>query len=437
MNMPIESPEAAAKKAQEAGEDDNDAYRFGRPPENLPYLEPPVPTRITDGSAVTIEILDLSKKSDRNRFMDMPDSVYVGDPNYIAPLRMAQAKFIDPTRNPTYKSLEVLPMIAVQGGRDVGRLTVQVDANYNEYHGSKSAFFGFFECINDRRVAHTMLAHGLDWLKARGIEEVFGPTHYTLNHQAGLLVDNFDRPPFVEETYNPRYYEELLTSFGFGKAKDLYVWWIEVASGMESKNRKRIVRISDRIKKREGITIRHIDMKNLDAEFETIYELYIAAWQKNWGFAPLPKEEFLWLITDLKDVAIPELVLFVMVGDRVVGFCATLPNVNDRLPKDGRLFPFAWTKLLFGGIKKTKHARLYTLGMMPEYRKRGLEAMMFSETLLRAQKIGITAGEIGWTLEDNDLINRAIESMDGSLDRKYRVFGLQLGEAPAAADAEA
>lgn len=436
MNIEIESPEEAAKKAREAGQDENEAYRFGRPPEDLPYLDPPVPTRMSDGSGVKIEVLDFASKADRARFLDMPDAVYVGEPNYIAPLRMHMMKFLDPAKNPAYGSLEVRPMIAVQNGRDVGRLTVQIDKNYNAYHETKAGFFGFFESINDRKVAHGLFQDAVDWLKARGIEEVFGPTNFTLNHQAGMLVENFDRPPFVEETYNPRYYEELLTSFGFGKAKDLYVWWIEVSSGMQSKNRQRISRIAERVKKREGITIRHIDMSRLDEEFEHIFELYLSAWQKNWGFAPLPKEEFLWLLADLKDVAIPELVLFVMVGDRTVGFCATLPNVNERLPKDGRLFPFAWTKLLFGGIKKCKHGRLYTLGMLPEYRKRGLEAMMFHETLERARGLGVTAGEIGWTLEDNDLINRAIESMDGTLDRKYRVFGLQLGEAPGATDAD-
>ena len=147
---------------------------------------------------------------------------------------------------------------------------------------------------------------------------------------------------------------------------------------------------------------------------------------------PLAKEEFLWLAQDIKEVAIPELILFVEVKGQTIGFCATIPNVNDRLPKDGRLFPLGWTKLLFGGLKKSPHARLYLLGTLPEYRNRGLETLMFYETLTRAKDIGIVGGEIGWTLEDNDLINRAIEIMDGRLDRKYRILGLHTGEAPTA-----
>ena len=436
MSIELESPEQAARRAVEAGLDDSEAYRFGRPPEDLPYFDPPIPTRVTDPAGVSIDVLDLSNKRDRVRFMNMPDAIYGGDSNYIAPLRMHTMRFLDPAKNPAYEGLEVRAMIAVQGGRDVGRLTVQIDRAYNEYHVTRAAFFGFFESVNDRKVAHALLGEGVRWLKERDVEEVFGPANFTMNHQAGLLVENFDRPAFVEETYNPRYYEELLKSFGFGKAKDLLVWWIELAEGMQTKNRARIARISERVKKREGITIRHIDMSRLEQEFEVIYELYMAAWQKNWGFAPLPKKEILWLMADLKDVAIPELVLFVEVKGRTVGFCATLPNVNEKLPTNGRLLPFAWTKLLFGGIKKTRHARLYTLGMLPEYRKRGLEAMMFAETVERARVVGVEAGEIGWTLEDNDLINRAIESMDGTLDRRYRMLGLRLGSAPGPAEAD-
>jgi GNAT superfamily N-acetyltransferase len=429
MSIELESPEQAARRAEAAGEDDNEAYRFGRPPDALPYSEPAAPTRVTDTAGVEIQTLDFNKKQDRLRFMDMAQAIYEGDSNYIAPLRIHTMKFLDPAKNPAYEGIEVHPLIAVQGGRDVGRLTVQIDRAYNAYHDTKAAFFGFFECVNDRKVAHALLAAGVRWLEARGIEEVFGPANFTLNHQAGLLVENFDRPAFVEETYNPRYYEELLKSFGFGKAKDLLVWWIDIAEGMETKNRTRVARIAERIKKREGITIRHIDMSNLQREFETIYELYMAAWQKNWGFAPLTKKEIMWLMADLKDVAVPELVLFVEVEGRTVGFCASLPNVNEKLPKNGRLLPLAWTKLLFGGLRKARYGRLYTLGMLPEYRKRGLESMLFAETVMRGKAAGWAGGEIGWTLEDNDLINRAIESMDGTLDRRYRILGLRLGKA--------
>lgn len=422
----IESPEALRRRLAELGGDAEDAYQFGAPPEDLPSLEPAVPTRVTDAPGVRIEEVDLRDKKARARFIDMPEPLYAGDPNYIAPLRMHLMRFLNPYANPAFKNLEVRAILAYQDGKCVGRMTMQIDRAYDAYHETKAGFFGFFECVNDKKVAHKMFDDAVAWLKERGAREWYGPMNLTTNHQAGLLVENFDRPPFIEEGYNPSFYEALFTSYGFGKAKDLLVWWIEVSNGMETKNRKRVKRIAERIMKREGVVFRNIDLADADGEIDRMFELYLKAWQKNWGFVPLSKEEFTWLAQDLKQVAIPELVLFVELDGKPVGFCATLPNVNEVLPKDGKLFPFAWIKLLGGRIKKTKHARLYTLGMLPEYRKRGLEAMMFSETLERAQRIGITAGEIGWTLDDNTLINRAIESMDGYVDRRYRILGINL-----------
>jgi GNAT superfamily N-acetyltransferase len=416
----IESPEAAKKRG------DDEAYRFGKPPEHLPSLADAAPGRVSDFGGVQISSLDLRSRSDRARFIECADRFYENDPNYIAPLRMHMMKFLDPAQNPAFENLEVHPIIATRGGRIVGRMTVHYDRAYAKYHETETAFFGFFECANDKQAAHAMLDHAVRWAKDKGCIEIFGPMNFTMNHQVGLLVQNFDRPPFVEELYNPRYYEELLTSYGFGKAKDWFVWWMVSENGMDSENRRRIQRIAEKVKKREGITLRTINLKEAEKEIKVLYELYLACWQKNWSFVPLSEREFTWLAQDLKTIAIPDLIFFVEVAGKPVGFCATLPNINEALPKNGRLFPFAWMKLLTGALKKTKYARLYTLGMLPEYRKRGLESMMFAETLLASQRLGFKAGEIGMTLEDNTLINRAIESMDGHLDRVYRILGLKL-----------
>ena len=186
-----------------------------------------------------------------------------------------------------------------------------------------------------------------------------------------------------------------------------------------------MARIAERIKKREGVTVRGLNLKDVEGERKRLFELYVKAWEKNWGFVPVDPAEFEWLTKDLLEIVIPELVIFVELEGKVVGFCSTIPNVQEVMPKDGKIFPFGWWKLLTG-MKKIKSARLYTLGMLPEFRKRGLESLMFSETVVRAQAVGIINGEIGWTLEDNDLINRAIESMDGRVDRRYRILGLKL-----------
>ncbi|MEL7372241.1 MAG: N-acetyltransferase, partial [Myxococcota bacterium] len=372
-----------------------------------------------------LEVVDLANRAARSRFVEMPHPLYDGDPNYVAPLKIAAMKALDPVKCPTYQHVKMRAVIAHRGGRPVGRMTAQFDTIYNEYHETKAGWIGHFESIDDASVAHALFDDGIQWLKDQGMEEVFGPANPTMNYQSGLLVENFDRPPFIDNLYNPRYYQALFESYGFAKAKDLLCWWVDSTEGMDTKKRQRIVRIAERIKKREGITIRSASIKDADAEIERIHQLFNGAWQKNWGNCPVPKHEFIELAQDLKQVVIEDLLIFVMVDDRVVGFCLTVPNIVEKMPRNGHLFPFGWTKLVFG-LKKTKYLRLYLLGTLPEYRKRGLESIMFAETLLRAKRLGYTGGEVGWTLEDNDLVNRAIESMEGHIDRRYRIYGIDL-----------
>ncbi len=397
---------------------------FGAPPTDLPKLTEVPPSRRTTPGDVQVVEVDLAKAADRARFMDVADPLYRDDPHYIAPLRIEQNKFLTPDKNRAFGYLDLRAFIAVKGGEDVGRLTVQVDSEYEKHNGRRVGFFGFFESTNDRTVAHALLATGLAWLREKGCVEVFGPANFTLNHPAGLIVDNFSRPPFVESTYNLPYYEELLTSFGLGKAKDLYIWWMDIQDGLHNPKRARIARIAEKIAKREGVRVRHGDLSKVDREIALIHEIYVGAWEQNWGFAPPPKEEFVDLAHDLKKIAWPELTLFVEYQGKPVAFAFTLPNIMERMPRNGRLFPFAWTRLL--NLKKCRHARLWTLGTLPEYRKRGLESLLFIETVKGCLQHGYVAGEVGWTLEDNHLINRAIESMDGHIDRTYRIFGMDL-----------
>ncbi|MFO0727240.1 MAG: N-acetyltransferase [Myxococcota bacterium] len=403
----------------------SEEHPFGAPPKDLPALEPASPTRIIDTAGVRIERVDLGNKGDRKRFLDMVAPLYAGDPNYIEPLRMERMQFLDTKNNIALKDIEMYAMIAHQNGKPVGRMTAHIDHAYDRYHQSKSGWFGFFECINDRKVAHAMLAEGSRWLKQKGAVDMIGPMNFNTNHQCGLLVENFNRPAVVEMTYNPQYYQELITSFGLAKAKDLYAWWIDVDAGINNPKVARINKLAERVKQRNGVVIRNVSIKDFDREVKTMFDLYNKAWQKNWGFVPVSEDEFVHIAKNLKPIAREELLLVVEVKGEPVGFCVTLPDVNEVVPRDGKLFPFGWAKLLFG-LKKIKHARLMVLGMAPDYRKRGLESLMFIETAVRAKQIGMSSGEIGWTLEDNWLVNRAIESMDGRLDRRYRLFGATL-----------
>jgi len=403
-----------------------DETSLGQAPRDLPRFSPPPPSRVADRTGVQVVRIDLAKKGDRSRFLDVADEIQRGDPDYIAPLRMERMRFLDPARNPAFRQLDVLPLIATRGGRLAGRITAHVDRAYDAFHGVNVAWFGFFESVDDARVAHSLLDEAVSWARARGATEIFGPCNFTTNHQIGMLVENFDRPPCVEMPYNPPWYEGLLSSYGFGKAKDLLVWWIVSEKGTDDPKMRRYFEASERAKKRYGLTLRSVDMKDFPNEVARLFRLYNATWQKNWGFVPVSEAEFAAIAHDLKPVVDPSLVL--VAEDRAgtpVGFAVTLPDINEVMPRNGRLLPFGWWRLLMGR-RRIKWARLFALGVVPEYRRRGVEALLAIHTALRARDRGIRGGEVGWTLEDNVLINRTIESFGGRLDRRYRLFGMDL-----------
>jgi GNAT superfamily N-acetyltransferase len=399
---------------------------LGGPPVGLPRHAPAPPTRVADRGEVRLERIDLARKRDRSRFLDVADLIQRGDPDYIAPLRMERMRFLDPAKNPAWEQLEVLPLVATRRGRLAGRITAHIDRAYNRYHGAKAAWFGFFESVDDPRVAHALLDEAVGFARERGATELFGPCNFTTNHQLGMLVENFDRPPFVEMTYNPPWYDALVTSYGFGKAKDLLVYWIVSEKGTEDPLMRRYFEASERARKRYALRLRTVDMKDFANEVARLFRLYNATWQDNWGFVPVTEREFEAIAHDLRPVVDPSLVLIVEDRDGTpVGFSVTLPNVNEVMPRDGRLFPFGWWRLLTGR-KRIAWARLIALGVVPEYRRRGVEALLAIQTALRAAARGIRGGEIGWILEDNVLINRTIESFGGRLDRRYRLYGMDL-----------
>lgn len=401
-------------------------HPHGRPPDALPKLEPAPPSRLRHRANFEIRELDLSNKSERKRFIEMTEHIYSDDQNFVMPLRSHSMKFLDVANNRSLKHFEIKALVAVQNNRFLGRICAHIDHAYNRYHGhDRTGWFGFFECVNERNVAHSLLTEACNWLRSKGCREVIGPMNFSTNHQCGLLVENFERPPVIEMTYNPKYYEDLIRSFGFGKAKDLFAWTIDVTSPDVDAKIERVKRVANRVKTRNNVSVRTAQLSKFDSEVRTLFEIYNRSWQKNWGFVPVAEDEFSQIAADLRPILEEKLVLFVEVNAKPVGFAVTLPDINQALPKNGRLFPFGWLTFLLKR-RSIDFARLMVLGIDPEFRKKGLETLLFLETIEATRKLGMRGGELGWTLEDNELINNAIRQMNGSLDRKYRLFGGEL-----------
>lgn len=356
--------------------------------------------------------------SDTRRFIDLIYELYRDDPHWVPPLRMDREKLIDTKKNPFYTHAEMELFLAERDGKVIGRIGAIVNHNHNKEHKDKVGFFGFFECVNDQQVANALFDEAKKFLRSKGMDAMRGPANPSVNDEYGLLVDGFDSPPVVLMTYNPRYYETLILNYGLKKEKDLYAYLLDQNDVYTDK----FVRANEIVKQRNSLTFRAINMKDFKNEVKRIKEVYNAAWQYNWGAVAMTDAEFDALADDLKAVVEPELVLIAEAKGKMVGFGLSLPDINVRLKgnRNGGLIGGLLRLLVFK--KKVDLCRIIVLGVLPEYQKSGAAGVLFYETAVRAKKLGYQYGEASWILEDNVMMNRAAEAMQGKRYKTYRIY---------------
>jgi len=186
--------------------------------------------------------------------------------------------------------------------------------------------------------------------------------------------------------------------------------------------------MAEKVSSEHGIIVRPMRKRDLEAEVGRFLEVYNAAWEKNWGFVPLTEEEVRHYAKDLKPVLDENWAMIAEARDgTVVGAALTLPDFNQVLAKvkDGRLLPFGWLAAL-RNRKKVNQVRVFALGVKLEYQHTGVAARMYQLHFEAAATTPQTGGEMGWILETNKAMNRAMEGMGGKVVRKYRVYEREL-----------
>ena len=372
--------------------------------------------------AAAIERIGRSKR-ELHRFFDVADRIYASDPNWVAPIRDDLAKVFS-LENPFFRHSEMQLFLARRAGVDVGRIAAILDRNHNEFHGERTAFFGYFESVDDPGVARLLFDAAALWSRERKMKVLRGPTNPSLNDEAGLLVEGFDSPPVLMMTYNPRFYPTLLEGAGFRKAKDLLAFWFEIGP----KPLERFRRVNDRLRREEKtFRMRKISKRSLKADLPLVREVYNAAWEKNWGFVPMTPEEMDFMAKRMKPLLDADFALLGVLdkpdgSSEPVAFMMTLPDYNAAMaPLKGRLLPFGWLKFLLG-VRRIKTVRVLTLGVKQEYRSRGLQSLLFEQSLQSALDRGFTGCEVSWLLEDNELVIGAVKLWGGKLYKTYRIY---------------
>ncbi|MGE3958875.1 MAG: N-acetyltransferase [Vicinamibacterales bacterium] len=369
-----------------------------------------------------LQIVPVDSAARHRAFIDLPYRMYAADPCFVPPLRRDEDRRFDPAHNAFLEHAEMTRWLALDQGQVAGRIAAIDDRLHNEVHREAVTWFGFFEAVSPA-VAAALLGAVERHAAGRGSAGVRGPVSPSLHEAAGVLIEGFDDPPYALMAHNPRAYAGYVEGAGYARVKDLYAWDIDLRAPLPD----RISRIAGRVRDRYGIRVRPVSLRRFDEELEILKVVYRAAWADNWGFVPPTDAEIRQLAVELKPVADPELVLFAEMEGEPVGCAVSIPDVNQLLRKmNGRLFPFGL--LHFARRRRIiTRGRMLLLGVLPKVRRLGLYPLLIAESLERGARRGYVRAEVGWTLEDNTLINAGIEAAGGRRSRVYRLYEKPLG----------
>lgn len=370
-----------------------------------------------------VTVRPIRSSADLRKFIALPYRLYRDDPLWAAPLRRDVRILLSPRKNPFFEHAEAEYFLAEREGRVVGRIAAIANRLHNEFHGDRVGFFGFFEAELDQAIASALFDAAGSWLTDRGFDTMRGPASFSTNDECGVLVDGFGTPPVLMMPHNPPQYPVLLESAGFRKAKDLLVYQ---GGSMTSviPTPERLTRGVELIRKRMGLTLRPLRLKEFAREVERIKGMYNRSWERNWGFIPLTDHEIDHLATQFKPVVVPELAPFLEKDGEPIGFALAMPDLNVpfRRNRQGRFLP-GLVRLLFDlKTRRIKRMRIMLLGIQPEHRGKGLDALLYHWLWETGNRIGIHWAEAGWILEDNAAMNAGLLKMGFTVYKTYRLY---------------
>jgi len=371
-----------------------------------------------------LSIRAVEDASDRKAFVDLAFRLNADDPNWVPPLKTEVHGLLDPRTNPWFEHAEARLFLAERDGRPVGRISAQVDQLVQQHMGEGIGQWGMLEA-EDEGVAQALIHRAESWLRGRDMTRSMGPFSLSIWDEPGLLVEGHDHPPTVMMGHNNAAYESWVVNSGYEKVKDLYTYALDVTKDFPPL----VARIVASGERNSRIRIRKVNKKKFDEEAELLLGILNDAWSDNWGFIPLTPAEIAYAGKKLKPIVFEDLIRVAEYDGEPVAFMLSLPDLN-LLTRDlgGKLFPTGFAKLLwrlhkarFGG------ARVPLMGVLKKLHGTRLAsqlAFMMIEYIRRAgvSRYGMTRGEIGWILEDNQPMRSIADAIESHINKVYRIY---------------
>ncbi|HLM10112.1 MAG TPA: hypothetical protein VK307_10395 [Thermoleophilaceae bacterium] len=370
---------------------------------------------------MSVEVSPVASRRDRREFIELPYRLHSNAEEWVPPLRLERRIFLDPRTGPFFRHGEAQLFLARRGGRVVGRVSAQIDTAFNEFHDNAWGMFGFLEVEDDGEALSALLDAAAGWLSERGRDRMLGPMDFTMNDESGVLIEGFERPPMIRQPWHPPYYQRLCEEVGLDKAMDLFMWELHISG--RDKVLPIIWDLAEQLEPKHGIRIRKMSRRRLRRELDAFAEIYNEAWSRNWGFVPYSKEDLDAYAQELQLVFDRDWFMVAEDADgKTVGIAISVPDINQVLRRmGGRVLPLGWWHYL-NRRRIVTQVRVGFLGVRPAYQHTGVAAGLYAEHFRMADETRVKGGEMGWILETNKAMNRAMKAMGGRIVKKFRVY---------------
>jgi len=376
----------------------------------------------------SVQVRPVRTRADLKAFVRFPWRVYRSDPAWIPPLISERLEYLDPARGLFYKNAEVALFMARRGRENLGTIAAFVDHSRVQHMGRAEGGFGFFEVIEEYEAARQLLDACCNWLRTCGMASVRGPTNFGDNDCPGVLIAGTDYPPAMLEAHTPAYYKDFLERYGMEKDHDLYAWraTFEQVGSTLNQGPSEFARVAGVARRVGNTTIRRIRMEDWDREVSTIRCLFNTTMSVVPDSVPLGEAEFRRLADQMKPFLDRDLALIAEIEGKAVGFCILIPDTNRVLARlNGRLFPFHWLRIK-RYIREVDVVSFKLMGVLEQYRRRGIDALLCLEALTAASRKGYKWLDGSLTSELNPAINLIARGRGAELYKHYRLYRLEL-----------
>jgi hypothetical protein len=368
---------------------------------------------------VHIHRVETARRKDVRTFIQVPFTLYEDCPQWVPPLVPGMRRALNREEYPIYRDVDAEFFVAEREGEAVGRLAVIDNHLYNDYHDAKTAFFYYFDAVNDEAVSGALFDAAFDWARARGLENVLGPKGLVRFDAHGILVDGFEHRASVGVPYNYPYYETLVKAAGFVKELDYYSGYL--SEGFQPP--ERLARIAERVKERRGFRVKTFENKKEIWSFlPDAHEIYLKAWKEVPGYYPVSRAEITIMMERVVSAADPEMIKLVMKDGGPVGFVISYPDLAAGLQRcNGRLWPFGWFHLM-RERKRTEWVTLNGVGLLPEYQGFGANAILYTELAKTLSEYGFKYGDYVQVAETNLASLGDASEMGFPLYKTHRIY---------------